>query len=70
MPVETQQPTELPPYRAILVVDVKDFSGRESRYHEKITREIPLIMENAFVRCGPADLWGKGIGGTTGDGYF
>jgi hypothetical protein len=70
MPVETQQPTELPPYRAILVVDVKDFSGRKSRYHEKITREIPLIMENAFVRCGHAELWGKGIGGTTGDGYF
>ncbi|GAB3672555.1 hypothetical protein [Saccharopolyspora tripterygii] len=70
MPVETQQPTELPPYRAVLVVDVKDFSGRKSRFHQQITRDIPLILENAFARCGHADLWGKGIGDTTGDGYF
>ena len=70
MSVETQQPTELPPYRAVLVVDVKDFSGRKSRFHEKITRDIPLIMENAFARCGHADLWGRGFGDTTGDGYF
>lgn len=65
-----QQPAELPPYRAVLVVDVKDFSGRKSRFHKEITCQIPIILENAFTRCGHAELWGQGFGDTTGDGYF
>lgn len=66
----SHQPIELPPYRAVLVVDVKDFSGRKSRFHEEITRQIPIILENAFTRCGHGELWGSGLDGSTGDGYF
>lgn len=65
------EPAELPPYRAVLVADVKDFSGTESRYHSEITREIPRILENAFARCGHGYLRDAGFGGPAGgDGYF
>ncbi|MFC7343055.1 hypothetical protein [Saccharopolyspora griseoalba] len=70
MRAPSHQPTELPPYRAVLVVDVKDFSGRKTRDHEEITRQIPIILENAFTRCGHGCLWDSGFGGSTGDGYF
>ncbi|GAA1201424.1 hypothetical protein [Prauserella alba] len=62
---------ELPPYRAIMVVDMKNFSGEKGRDHARITESIPMILRNAFHRCGCAQLWSESrFHGTTGDGYF
>ncbi|MEV6232855.1 hypothetical protein AB0L88_33820 [Saccharopolyspora shandongensis] len=62
---------ELPPYRALVVVDVKNFSGEKGRDHEWITRQIPVILEHALVRCGLGELRRQvRFEGTTGDGYF
>lgn len=44
-------PSALPPYRAILVVDVENFSGRPGRDQAALTEEIPRILKRAFVRC-------------------
>ncbi|WP_051386396.1 hypothetical protein [Actinokineospora inagensis] len=61
---------DLPPYRALLVVDVKGFGGVESRNHAEITERVPLILRAAFQRCGLGDDWDeKRFGFTTGDGY-
>lgn len=68
---EATQVEELPPYRALLVVDMKDFSGERGRDHARLTEEIPRILRDAFKRCGLADLWDeRRFHGTTGDGYF
>jgi hypothetical protein len=62
--------SELPPYRALLVVDMKDYSGNASRYQTDLTRVIPEIMQAAFDRAGLAGVWSrKTAHGTTGDGY-
>jgi hypothetical protein len=62
---------ELPPYRALVVVDVKNFSGEKGRDHELITRQIPVILDHALIRCGLGDLRRQvRFEGTTGDGYF
>ncbi|GAA1223497.1 hypothetical protein GCM10009676_01060 [Prauserella halophila] len=67
----TFQSAELPPYRAIMVVDMKNFSGEKGRDHARITESIPMILGNAFHRCGCAQLWSESrFHGTTGDGYF
>ncbi|MBB3665455.1 hypothetical protein FB384_004412 [Prauserella sediminis] len=65
------QSVELPPYRAIMVVDMKNFSGEKGRDHARITESIPMILRNAFNGCGCAQLWSEvRFHGTTGDGYF
>lgn len=69
MSADPHHPTELPPYRAILAVDVRDFSGHKSRFHREITCLVPIVLESALSRCGHADLWGEGFGNHTGDGY-
>ncbi|GAA0539009.1 hypothetical protein GCM10011581_06110 [Saccharopolyspora subtropica] len=62
---------ELPPYRALLVVDVKNFSGEKGRDHARITRHIPVILEQALIRCGLGELRERvRFEGSTGDGYF
>ena len=61
----------LPPYRALLIVDVKDFSGRKGRHHAELTAAIPRILAQAFRRCGLDELPDEtAFHGTTGDGYF
>lgn len=63
--------TELPPYRALMVVDMKNFSGEKGRDHARITEQIPLILEQTFIRCGLRGVWrAASFHGTTGDGYF
>lgn len=60
----------LPPYRALLVVDMKDYSGNPSRYQTELTRLIPEILQAAFERAGLARVWSsKTAHSTTGDGY-
>lgn len=52
-----QPPTELPPYRAVLSVDVKNFSGIAPADHHALTERIPLILERAFDRAGFGRIW-------------
>ncbi|HEY8374797.1 MAG TPA: hypothetical protein VIL00_18860 [Pseudonocardiaceae bacterium] len=60
---------ELPPYRALLVVDIKDFSSRRGRYHKELTRAVPDILHRAFRRCGLAEVWEeRRFAAPTGDG--
>jgi hypothetical protein len=62
---------ELPPYQALLVVDMKDFSGSLGRDHAQLTEDIPEILRQTFIRCGLGELWGEvRFCGSTGDGYF
>ncbi len=64
------EPAHLPPYCAILVVDVTDFSGRRGRDHAALTDAIPQILRQTFRRCGLAEVWGDAVFCTgTGDGY-
>ncbi|GAB2734572.1 hypothetical protein GCM10027174_04280 [Salinifilum aidingensis] len=63
--------THLPPYRAVLVVDVKSFSGQRGRDHGAITDQIPVVLRSALQRCGWEELWERlSFHGSTGDGYF
>ncbi|WP_367133052.1 hypothetical protein [Saccharothrix sp. HUAS TT1] len=65
-----QDRAELPPYRALLVVDVKDFSGLKSRHHAELTDAIPGILRGAFERCGEVEVWrDRRFGESTGDGH-
>ncbi|EIV91272.1 hypothetical protein [Frankia sp. QA3] len=61
---------KLPPYRALLVVDIKDFSGVPGRWHESLTREVPNLLDQTFRRCGWPD-WtaAKRYDISTGDGH-
>jgi hypothetical protein len=62
---------ELPPYQALLVVDMKDFSGNVGRDHAQLTEEIPEILRQTFNRCGLGELWSEvRFQGSTGDGYY
>lgn len=61
---------ELPPYRSLLVVDMKDYSGSTGREQTDLTQEIPKIMAAAFTRCGLDTIWDrKTFHNSTGDGY-
>lgn len=48
---------ELPGYRAVLAVDVKNFSGVKAADHLKVTTLIPALLERAFGRAGYARVW-------------
>ncbi|OLT42655.1 hypothetical protein BJF85_22200 [Saccharomonospora sp. CUA-673] len=62
--------TELPPYRAVMVVDMKNFSGERGRDHARITENIPMVLENSFRACGCGHVWDDiRFSDTTGDGY-
>lgn len=61
---------ELPPYRAMLVVDMKDYSGAAGRQHSHLNAFIPEILQSAFDRCGLGSLWAETtFSDSTGDGY-
>ncbi|NIH78971.1 hypothetical protein [Amycolatopsis viridis] len=60
----------LPPYRALLVVDIRHFSGRRGRFHAELTDAVPQILAQAFQRAGLDRMWREHkFGATTGDGY-
>ncbi|ONI77416.1 hypothetical protein BWI15_02560 [Kribbella sp. ALI-6-A] len=60
----------LPPYRSLLVVDMKDYSGSPGRYQTELTQQIPKILKATFKRAGLASVWSqKTFHNTTGDGY-
>ncbi|EFE78211.1 hypothetical protein K7395_06730 [Streptomyces filamentosus] len=60
----------LPPYRGILAVDAKDFTGRPAIEHEAISRAVPDLLRTALVRAELLELWeNRAFPATTGDGY-
>lgn len=73
-PAATVRPNErsrrLPPYRGILAVDAKDFTGYPAIQHEEMSRAVPDILEVAFRRAGLTEVWeGRTFPSSTGDGY-
>ena len=61
---------ELPAYRAVLSVDVKNFSGVKAADHHELTEKIPLVLERAFERAGFASVWAeRRFPAGRGDGY-
>lgn len=60
----------LPPYRGILAVDAKDFTGRPAIEHEAISRVVPELLRTALARAELLELWENRVfPATTGDGY-
>ncbi|GAB3472713.1 hypothetical protein [Nocardiopsis coralliicola] len=47
----------LPPYRAVLAVDMERFSDNSARHQQVIGTAIPEILREAFVRCNMLDVW-------------
>ncbi|WP_369212992.1 hypothetical protein [Streptomyces flavofungini] len=60
----------LPPYRGILAVDAKDFTGRPAIEHEAVSRVVPELIRTALVKAELSDLWyDRTFPASTGDGY-
>jgi hypothetical protein len=60
----------LPPYRGILAVDAKGFTGRPAIEHEAVSRAVPELLKTALARAELRDLWEDRIfPASTGDGY-
>lgn len=60
----------LPPYRGIVAVDAKDFTGYPAIQHGGISQVIPQLLQQAFERAGAADVWkDQRFPASTGDGY-
>ncbi|OUD04505.1 hypothetical protein [Streptomyces swartbergensis] len=60
----------LPPYRGILAVDAKDFTGRPAIEHEGVSRAVPALLKTALARAELRDLWDdRRFPASTGDGY-
>ncbi|MEU7165414.1 hypothetical protein AB0A70_12315 [Streptomyces morookaense] len=61
---------DLPPYRGILAVDAKDFTGRPAVEHVALTTIIPELLGQAFERAGLGQVWqDRKFANNTGDGY-
>ncbi|MFD8569968.1 hypothetical protein [Streptomyces sp. NPDC059639] len=60
----------LPPYRGILAVDAKDFTGRPAIEHEAVSRAVPELLKTALERSELRDVWdSRSFPTSTGDGY-
>ncbi|MFJ9448148.1 hypothetical protein ACIRRH_40990 [Kitasatospora sp. NPDC101235] len=60
----------LPPYRGIVAVDAKDFTGYPAIEHGVISRAVPQVLQWSFERAGLAEVWqGRRFPNSTGDGY-
>ncbi|MGK5642542.1 hypothetical protein ACSNOK_30140, partial [Streptomyces sp. URMC 126] len=60
---------DLPPYRGILAVDAKDFTGRPAAEHPSLTTVIPQLVGQGFLRAGLERVWEeRKFFGNTGDG--
>ncbi len=60
----------LPPYRAMLVVDLKDFSGVPAAEQGAVGGRIPDLLRDTFQRMGHGYLWTEAkFPDHTGDGY-
>src|ERR1044072_47405 len=65
----SDETTELPPYRAVLVVDTKDFGSNSDAGQEVLVHTIAEVVAVAFERAGLAHVWaGALFPHNTGDG--
>ncbi|MEV6832709.1 hypothetical protein [Amycolatopsis sp. NPDC051102] len=61
---------ELPPYRALLVVDAKGFGSNPDAVQTGIAEAIPDVLGLAFERAGLGEVWETALfPHGTGDGY-
>ncbi|MEV6349517.1 hypothetical protein [Actinoplanes sp. NPDC051851] len=61
---------DLPPYRAILAVDAKDFTAQPSIVHQPMSGLILDLVGDAFTTAGLAAAWQRpAFLGPTGDGF-
>ncbi|MER6530778.1 hypothetical protein [Streptomyces sp. NPDC001508] len=64
------QSRHLPPYRGIVAVDAKDFTGYPAIEHGAISQAIPQLLQRSFERAGVAEVWkDRRFPSSTGDGY-
>ncbi|MFF0393022.1 hypothetical protein ACFYS8_30605 [Kitasatospora sp. NPDC004615] len=62
---------QLPPYRGLVAVDAKDFTGYPAIEHGVISRAVPELLERSFERAGLAHVWDdRRFPASTGDGYI
>jgi hypothetical protein len=60
----------LPPYRAVLAVDMEKFSASSARHQQSIGRLIPQVLEEAFTRADMLPVWKDArFPRHSGDGY-
>ncbi|MFJ6617773.1 hypothetical protein ACIQOW_09420 [Kitasatospora sp. NPDC091335] len=60
----------LPPYRGIVAVDAKDFTGYPAIEHGVISKSVPEVLQWSFERAGLAEVWQeRRFPNSTGDGY-
>ncbi|MGW3961325.1 hypothetical protein ACWED2_16000 [Amycolatopsis sp. NPDC005003] len=61
---------ELPPYRALLVVDTKGFGSNPDVTQAMVSAAIPDVLSQAFARAGLREVWETALfPHGTGDGY-
>ncbi|OLF12828.1 hypothetical protein BLA60_06040 [Actinophytocola xinjiangensis] len=53
--------TELPPYRAVLVVDAKDFGGNSDPDQELLAEAVPGVVALAFERAGLGQVFREAL---------
>lgn len=67
---QTLNTPEMPQYRAVVVVDMKNYSGHPGAVQRNLTEVIPELMERAFAASGHGRVWEeRRFPDTTGDGY-
>ncbi|MEV0260253.1 hypothetical protein AB0I49_02755 [Streptomyces sp. NPDC050617] len=60
----------LPPYRGIVAVDAKDFTGYPASEHIVISNAIPQLLQQSFERAGIPEVWEeRRFPDAKGDGY-
>ncbi|MGW9346895.1 hypothetical protein [Nocardiopsis flavescens] len=60
----------MPPQRAVLALDAEGYSRTSSRHQRILNTAVREVLEEAFGRCGLADLWRTcAFPQHTGDGY-
>lgn len=61
----------MPPYRAVLVVDMAKFSSIPSGWQPRMSAAVPTVLDAAFDRAGLAQVWKERLFPQgTGDGYI
>ncbi|MCY9783134.1 hypothetical protein KIK06_04420 [Nocardiopsis sp. EMB25] len=51
------QSAPLPPYRAVLAVDMEKFSRSRPRHQQIVGEVIPQVLQEALIRAGMARVW-------------
>ncbi|WP_447007736.1 hypothetical protein ACRAKI_15245 [Saccharothrix isguenensis] len=68
--VEGGDPVDLPPYRAVLVVDTKEFGANSDPGQAHLVEVVPDVVALAFERAGLGRVWQEALfPHNTGDGF-